>query len=127
MAALVFSALLVAYVALGVWLAARIINRRERRAKWALATLVSLPVLYVVSFGPACWLDSRRKPEAKSVTVSRPLNMFYFPIINLVHRLDNDVGDRILWYAELFGAEDRAKHLLLFWDHPAHASACRGL
>jgi len=53
-------ALLVASLALAVWLAVRVINRRERWAKWALATLASLPVLYVVSFGPACWLDSRR-------------------------------------------------------------------
>jgi hypothetical protein len=35
------------------------------------------------------------------------LNTFYYPIINLVHRLDNEVGDKILGYAELFGAKDR--------------------
>jgi len=107
MVALVISALLVALLAVGVWLAVRVINRRERWAKWSLATLACLPVLYVVSFGPACWLDSRRKPDAKSVAVSRPLNTLYYPIINLQHRLDNEVGDRILQYAELFAPEDR--------------------
>jgi len=40
-----------------VWLAVRIFNRRERWAKWTLAGLVlGLPLLYVLSFGPACWL-----------------------------------------------------------------------
>ena len=105
--AFVVSALLAAYAALAVWLAVRIINRRERWAKWALAAAGSLPMLYVVSFGPACWLDSRRKPEAKAVTVSKSLNTFYYPIINMVQRLDNDVSDKILFYAELFAADER--------------------
>ena len=65
MAALIILVLIVAYAAFAAWLAVRIINRRERWAKWALATAASLPVLYAVSFGPACWLDSRRKPDAK--------------------------------------------------------------
>jgi hypothetical protein len=109
--AFVISVLVIVYPALVVWLGVRIVSRRERWAKWTLATAASLPVLYFASFGPACWLDSRREFEAKAVTVSRPLNSFYYPIISLVQRLDNDVGDRILWYAQLFAPEDRRAHV----------------
>ena len=50
------SALGVAFAACCVWLTVRIVNRRERWAKRTLATvLVSLPMLYLLSFGPACW------------------------------------------------------------------------
>jgi hypothetical protein len=45
----------VAFAAFCVWLTVRIINRRERWAKWTLAAVVGVPVLYVVSFGPVCW------------------------------------------------------------------------
>jgi len=46
----------VAFTAAVVWLMVRIINRRERWAKWTLAAMVGLPVLYIASFGPACRL-----------------------------------------------------------------------
>src|SRR5262245_28280537 len=53
----VLPALGVAFVALVVWLTVRIINRRERWAKWTLAgTLIGVPILYVLGFGPVCWL-----------------------------------------------------------------------
>lgn len=52
-------ALAIAFAAFVVWLTVRIINRRERWAKWMFVTTVGLPVLYVVSFGPACWIVSR--------------------------------------------------------------------
>jgi len=48
-----------AFVSTCIWLIVRIINRRERWAKWTLATVVVVPVLYVASFGPACWIVSR--------------------------------------------------------------------
>jgi hypothetical protein len=41
----------------------RIVNRRERWAKWTLlGAVVGAPVLYVLSFGPACWLFSPTVP-----------------------------------------------------------------
>jgi len=49
----------VAFAAFCVWLAVRIVNRRERWAKWRLSVVVALPVLYLASFGPACWLRGR--------------------------------------------------------------------
>jgi hypothetical protein len=49
----------VAIAAFCVWLAVRIFNRRERWAKWSLAVAIWLPLLYVLSFGPWCWIVSR--------------------------------------------------------------------
>jgi hypothetical protein len=48
-------ALGVAFAAFCVWLTVRIINRRGRWAKWTLAGVAGLPMIYVLSFGPACW------------------------------------------------------------------------
>ena len=50
----------VAFAAFCVWLTVRIVNRRERWAKWTLAAVVGVPVLYVASFGPAAKLASDR-------------------------------------------------------------------
>jgi len=49
----------VTYAAVGLWLAVRIVNRRERWAKWTATALIAAPILYVLSFGPACWIVSR--------------------------------------------------------------------
>ncbi|MBI3865241.1 MAG: hypothetical protein HY290_25480 [Planctomycetia bacterium] len=46
------------FAALCIWLTVRIVNRRERWAKWTQAVVVGIPVLYVLSFGPACWFTS---------------------------------------------------------------------
>ena len=54
----------VSYAAGLIWLTVRVINRKERWAKWTLAaTIVGPPVLYVLSFGPACWLNERTSKE----------------------------------------------------------------
>lgn len=83
------------------------IKRRRPFVFWVILMIVTWGTLYPLSFGPACWLDSRRKPEANAVTASKWLNTFYHPIIKLIHGLDNSGGDAILRYAELFAAEGR--------------------
>ena len=50
----------VAFVAFCVWLTVRIVNRRELWAKWTAAIVLGLPVLYIVSLGPANWLYIRQ-------------------------------------------------------------------
>ena len=50
-----------AFAAFCVWLTVRIVNRRERRAKWTLAGVIILPTLYVLSVGPAMWLCGGEK------------------------------------------------------------------
>jgi hypothetical protein len=48
----------VAFAAVVIWLTVRVANRRKGWAKWTLALAVGLPMLYVASFGPACWLSA---------------------------------------------------------------------
>jgi hypothetical protein len=74
-------ALGIAFVAIGVWLTVRIVNRKERWARWTLAVTLSLPVLYVIGFGPACWLASEEK---LSPPVGRALCRFYSPLLKHV-------------------------------------------
>ena len=50
-----------AVAAFCVWLGVRVVNRRERWAKWTLATVIGMPVLYVASFGPACWINHQTR------------------------------------------------------------------
>jgi hypothetical protein len=71
---LVLSIFGIAFAAFCVWLAVRIINRRERWAKWTLASTLMLPVFYVASFGPACWLVSHtERGHAVFTEAYRPL------------------------------------------------------
>ena len=50
----------VAFAAFCVWLTVRIVNRRERWAKWMLAVMFVTALFgYPLSLGPACWLTAR--------------------------------------------------------------------
>ena len=83
------------------------LKRRRPIAFWIAVAIGTWGVLYPLSFGPACWLDSSRKPGAKAATACKALNTFYYPIIDLVRGLDNDIGDLILGYAKLHAADGR--------------------
>jgi hypothetical protein len=74
----IISAFGVAIPAFCVWLTVRIVNRRERWAKWTAAAVFGLlPVLYVGSFGPACWCAVRR-PLLKA-----PVAYAYWPLTSV--------------------------------------------
>ena len=63
-----------AFWALTFWLVVRI-SRRERWAKWTLATLLSAPTIYVLSIGPACRLCDE---DAYSY---RTVRKAYYPLL----------------------------------------------
>jgi|SRR5579863_7299258 len=90
----------VAFGAFCVWLTVRFINRRER---WVARTLavIGLPALYVLSFGPACWLVDRGHLAA------RPSAVVYSPVLKLI-RSDDDSKCAMLMqrYAEIGAAYD---------------------
>jgi hypothetical protein len=48
------------FTAVLLWLTVRIVNRRERWAKWTAVAVVALPVLYVLSSGPTQMLAFKR-------------------------------------------------------------------
>ncbi|MBI3864447.1 MAG: hypothetical protein HY290_21405 [Planctomycetia bacterium] len=102
--------LAVAFVAFCVWLAVRIVNRSERWAKrLAVALVVSSPLLYVASLGPACWAVGDLA-DANEKTINA-IPVIYYPILRLARYLRPQVGpgqyelsrlDRwIGWYATL--------------------------
>lgn len=72
----------VAFAATCAWLSVRIINRSERWAERTLAAIViGLPVLYVASFGPACWISSRTGDQnSDAVTV---VEQVFQPLLRL--------------------------------------------
>ena len=85
----------VAFAAFCVWLTVRIINRRERWAKWVLAAVVGLPVLYVASFGPACWLSDH---EALPYGLA---DSFYGPLMSF--SVYTNCNRALEWYGTLAG------------------------
>src|SRR5207302_1010133 len=77
----------------------RIINRRERWAKCTLATALGMPVLYVASFGPACWITSRANIRSSA------LSGFYYPITSAMWWTGNWAAGPILdEYSRMYAA-----------------------
>jgi hypothetical protein len=93
----------VAFAAFCVWLGVRIVNRRERWAKWTLATDIGLPILYVASFGPACWLCEK---GALSPETARAV---FRPITWLVVDGPEPASSIIYGYARVCGEQSRTE------------------
>jgi hypothetical protein len=85
----------VAFAAFCVLLAVRITNRRERWAKWTAAALLGVPVLYVVGFGPACWLRDRDLLPEEAITIYLPVARACVSSQSLV------VRRAMFWHGEL--------------------------
>src|SRR5436190_19003952 len=101
----------VVFTAFCVWLTVRIVNRRERWAKWTLAALVvGLPVLYIASFGPACRIAAGPNPDASKRQISTHtlsqtrLCNAYWPIGWLAKPEKNASYSKqvLFWYAHLW-------------------------
>ena len=96
----------VAFAAFCVWLGVRFYNRRERWAKWTLAGVVVLPVLYVASYGPAMWFLT----VYPKIWVAHGVDVVYGPIM----RASAAIGDRCqqqfieygAWWSELAYRDD---------------------
>jgi hypothetical protein len=70
----------------------------ERRPlwPWIVALLLGLPVLYVASFGPACWIAHRTQNQY----VIQAKDTVYLPLL-LIMLIDDDRGpirQFLLWY-----------------------------
>jgi len=87
-------AVAVVFAAFCVWLTVRIVNRRERWAKWTLAASVGLPALYAASFGPACWVGGTG------------METLYQPILRGWSRAPEPLGRALYWYANLLSPCD---------------------
>jgi len=98
-------ALAVAMAAFCLWLGVRIVNRRERWAKRLFATIIGVPLLYVLSFGPACWLVHDRSLPEPALDA---FQTFYTPIYNAT---GNDAG----WFSGAIGAYVRCWSDEMVW------------
>ena len=97
------SALALAFAAFCVWLTVRIVNRRERWAKWTLAATLALPVLYVASFGPACWImasESEDDPYHERF-IGTVFDLTYWPIGWCADEEVWHIDAAVAWYGEL--------------------------
>jgi hypothetical protein len=69
-------------------------------AFWATVVVVGLPVLYVLSFGPACWWLSKPPPPGYSaIGDTRTAPQFYWPIGWLAMKDPRWSRKIIFWYA----------------------------
>ncbi len=96
--ALAMSIFVVAFAAFCVWLIVRVVNRRERWAKWTLAAaLLGVPMLYLASFGPVCWI-SAAPPGGRALGSTKPWMRIYFPIGAVIHRTRSENNKYVkLW------------------------------
>lgn len=98
--AIFIGALGVAFAAFCVWLGVRIVNRRERWAKWTAAGLaIALPVIYLLGLGPAQWLISRHMLSESAVY---HITSFYGPMNSFYDIAPPAIRDGIDWYLDLW-------------------------
>jgi hypothetical protein len=75
---MVLPVLAVASGSVFVWLTVRVVNQRERWAKWTAVALVAAVVGYPLSFGPAC-----RLIEEGYLPINSPWICIYCPLTRL--------------------------------------------
>jgi hypothetical protein len=66
-----------------------------------LAAAVGLPVLYVASFGPACWISSHTLDD-KTNFEAQTVSTIYQPILSVAWDGPPRARDSMVWYALLW-------------------------
>ena len=66
-------------------------RKRPGAAFWATVVVVAIPLIYVLSFGPACWITSRSQMER--------LPMIYLPVGWAGMNGPDGLRTAICWYA----------------------------
>ena len=67
-----------------------------QRLTIGLAALAVVPLLYVLTFGPACWLTSKR--IVGGVVVPSRGMWFYWPLGRVASDMDSAVGRSARWW-----------------------------
>jgi hypothetical protein len=102
---ILLAALCAAFAAFAMWLAVRIINRRERWAKRTAVALVGVLVVYPLSFGPACWVIDRWDRVNINGVCVRCTAKVYAPIVQLAFEGPSWISGPIQWWASV-GTEE---------------------
>ena len=66
---------------------------------WIVALLIGLPILYVASFGPACWLTNR------SAIPRGPVAILYGPLVDRGIENRSGIERFLLWYGTVLCKE----------------------
>jgi hypothetical protein len=66
-------------------------DERKPLWPWIVVLLIGLPVLYVASFGPACWVT------ASHPTLIMPAGYFYWPLTRAAWAYPNEKAVEALW------------------------------
>lgn len=80
-------------------------EERKRICPCVAVLLVGMPVLYVASFGPACWLVDRH--QADCLIVAR----IYRPIVR-ASMSATPIGRALCWYGDLDRPRNRSKTVI---------------
>ncbi len=77
-------------------------SERQKKAAWPwiIACIVGLPVLYVLSFGPAWWVAGYYENDVHAHQISHAIGRFYRPIRLVMDRSDF-AFKAFCWYADL--------------------------
>ena len=81
-------------------------TERKKRAvwPWAVALLIGLPVLYMASFGPACWLTAQPAEDgARNDGWDMPPRwmQIYRPFGIILNRGDSPIKTAVSWWATI--------------------------
>ena len=74
-------------------------DRKKPLWPWIVGLLIGLPVLYVASFGPACWISSRI--GAHKGFVVDAVQLVYQPVLRLGVEGPDSVRRGIEWWVTL--------------------------
>jgi hypothetical protein len=100
-----YSSVPVIFMAVCIWLTVRVTNRRERWAKWSLAAMLSMPILYLASWPLMArvseWLY---RHELLPDAVRGVLEIVYYPAGMTVNgnAAPGWLRDAMLWYLGLW-------------------------
>ena len=75
----------------------------KQKSLWPriIATLIGVPLLYVASFGPACWWLSRRRLHPDANVTTDCLGLVYVPCGRLAIFGPSVISDPLVWYASV--------------------------
>ena len=99
-------------------------DRKKPLWPWFVVLLIGLPVLYVASFGPACWIASQKPPVGSGgvsgwAIIVPELPKVYRPIGWACKKCPNTVSPLVTWYARIGMPERRSVILRLSDGHDA--------
>lgn len=78
-------------------------NRKRQFGGWIVGLIMALPLLYVLSFGPACWWFPERSPYGNGWAAP----VCYWPLGSLAQKImgGNEGYGPLGYYATLFESE----------------------